>query len=112
MAGGSLAECLLIIFFIGSYQGKQLKVREILELPEKVTPRKRKYRGPKSGAKRPIIPIKRLLWNDCVPAETSLASRQSHAAKNRTFSLLLDSLNRYILTSVQVYTYNNHNNQR
>ena len=28
-----------------SHKGKQLKIREILERPEKATPRKRKYRG-------------------------------------------------------------------
>jgi len=63
-----------------SYKGKQLKIREILERPEKATPRKRKYRGWKSGAKRQIIPIERLLWNDGAMGESSPASRQSHAA--------------------------------
>ena len=63
-----------------SYKGKQLKMREILERPEKATPRKRKYKGPKSGAKRLIIPIERLLWNDGAQLESSPASRQSHAA--------------------------------
>jgi hypothetical protein len=63
-----------------SHKGKQLKIREILERPEKATPHKRKYKGPKSGAKRLIIPIERLLCNDCAPAESSPASRQSHAA--------------------------------
>ena len=63
-----------------SYKGKQLKIREILERPEKATPRKRKYRGWKPGAKRQIIPIERLLWNDGAMAESSPESRQSHAA--------------------------------
>jgi hypothetical protein len=63
-----------------SYKGKQLKIREILERPEKATPRKRKYKGWKSGAKRLIIPIERLLWNDGAPAESSPTRRQSHAA--------------------------------
>jgi hypothetical protein len=63
-----------------SHKGKQLKITEILERPEKATPRKRKYKGPKSGAKRLIIPIERLLWNDCAIAESSPESRQSHAA--------------------------------
>jgi hypothetical protein len=63
-----------------SYQGKQLKIREILERPEKATPRKRKYKGWKSGAKRLIIPPERLLRNEGALAERSPASRQSHAA--------------------------------
>jgi len=63
-----------------SHKGKQLKIWEILERPEKATPRKRKYRGWRSGAKRQIIPIERLLWNDGAMAESSPESRQSHAA--------------------------------
>jgi|SRR5271169_108904 len=63
-----------------THQGKQLKFRKILERPEKAAPRKRKYKGPRSGARRLIIPIERLLWNDGAPTETSSDSSQSNAA--------------------------------
>ena len=81
-----------------SHKGKQLKLREILARPEKATPRKRKYRGPKSGAKRLIIPIERLCGMMVLKLKAArqagnhmlLKTGHFHFGRNRTFSLWLD----------------------